>query len=132
MKLNIQEIWTIINALELYKRSKDISNEEYFNANDLYFRVIKEQTKKIQNWYLVIRGSRSWYSWQNNCYKWERWSKAIKMKYNKAKEYLWSYEQFFNDWTRNYWKVSFEHDKPQTNNSLWDYERWLRKQWLPV
>lgn len=30
------------------------------------------------------------------------------------------------------YKVAFEHDKQQTNNNLWDYEWWLRKQWLPV
>ena len=132
MKLNIQEIWIIINALGLYKKSKDISNEEYFNAQDLYFRAVEEQTKKMKSWYLVIRGSWSWYSWQNNCYKWERRSKAIKMSSKKAMEYVGSYRQGFDDGTFNCWSVWFEYEKPQTNNSLWDYEWWLRKQWLPV
>lgn len=129
--MTTEELDLIINALDLYSKVK-MSDELYWKVKDLREKLIKQLTKKLHNWYLVITWNWSWYSWQTNCYKWVRWSKAIKMTRKEAEKYVWDYRQSFSDWTHNDWRVWFELDKPKTTWSLWDYEWWLREKWLPV
>lgn len=133
MKLN--ELKIICNALNSYRREvlrSELKFDNYEDVRDLYDKYEKKLNDKTKRWYLVIRWSWSWYSWQNNCYKWERWSWCKKIYRSQYKWYNKSYIQRFNDWTENVWRINFEYDKPEVNNNLWWYEWRLREQWLPV
>lgn len=137
--MELKELKIICNALWEYKRfclekKWEPPYDDYKEVQELMYKYDKKLYNKCKRWYLVIRWSWSWYSWQSNCDRWERWSwckKMTQMSYCKA-QYNKNYVQTFSDWTKNYRTINFEYDKPEVNNNLWWYEWRLRKQWLPV
>lgn len=137
--MKLEELKIICNALWVYKRHcterrNEPAIDDYRDVWELHTKYEKKLDNKTKYWYLVIRWSWSWYSWQSNCDRWERRSRCKKISsvaYNKWM-YHWDHIQHFNDWTENYRTVNFEYDKPEVNNNLWWYEWRLRAQWLPV
>ena len=134
--MKLEELKIICNALWVYKRHcterrNEPAIDDYRDVWELHTKYERKLNNKTKYWYLVIRWSWSWYSWQSNCDRWERRSRCKKISRSKF-NYKSEYTQFFDDGTCNYWKVSFEYDKPEVKNTLGWYERRLRKQWLPV
>lgn len=123
MKLSLEELKILSEKL------KGSYDTETYN---IYKRVNKEIEKKENNWYLVIFWSWSGYSGQNNCYKWVRRSKAIKMTKKRAMKYVWKLHQKFSDKTFNSWSIVFENEKPDVTWDLWWYECFLAENWIPT